>query len=154
MKIKEKNLRILIEQSLRVQALIKEDANDVQTISDLRTLINKAIKKKKLKGSAKAGLEGVLDVIPGLGAAKSVAGALKALYSLPDSSRPKGALGSLDVDDDISAIVDDSIENKFLNAMAKRLESMPEGPLTDFNMTNFLADYISSKFNKRTVSGF
>ena len=46
MKIKEKNLRILIEQSLRVQALIKEDANDVQTISDLRTLINKAIKKK------------------------------------------------------------------------------------------------------------
>lgn len=155
MKIKEADLRNLIEQALRVDALIKEDVSAVQTVADLRTLINKAIKKKKLKGSAKAGLEGALDFVPGLGAAKSVAGALKALYSLPDDARPKGALGNLDVDDDVSSIVDDAIENKFLNSMAKKLESMADDkPISDLNMTQFLASFISKEFNKRTVSGF
>ena len=155
MKIKEKDLRNLIEQALRIDALIKEDVSAVQTVGDLKALINAAIRKKKFKTAAKSGVEAVLDFVPGLGVTKSVGSALKALYSLPDSSRPKGPLGNLDVDDDVGKIVDDSIENKFLNDLSSELESMGDDtPLTDLNMTKLLATFIGDEFNRRTVSGF
>ena len=81
--------------------------------------------------------------------------ALKALAKLPDKARPAGALGNLDVDDDVSKIVDDPIENKFLNVMAAKFASIPDNkPLGDVNMTNQLANFMSKEFNSRTVKGF
>ena len=57
--------------------------------------------------------------------------------------------------DDVSAIVDDNIENAFIKSMSSKLETMSDDkPLADINMTQQLSKFISRKFNNRTVSGF
>jgi hypothetical protein len=149
-------------EALELKKILGEAIEDIKTIGDLKALINKAIKKQKFKSPqgtkgvvAKAGLDIVVDSVPGLGIAKTVARALFSLYSQKDTSRPKGPLGALDVDDDVADIVDDKVENEFLNAVSKELESMSDNePLDKFNMTDRLARYIATKFNKRTVAGF
>ena len=60
----------------------------------------------------------------------------------------------LDVDDDVSKIVDDPIENAFLKTLGATLEKMDDRtPLKNLNITKLLQTYISQNFNKRTVSG-
>jgi hypothetical protein len=67
----------------------------------------------------------------------------------------KNWIGQLDVDDEYSAIVDDTIENGFLQTIARKLEKKPDNtPLEpDFNMNDELTQYISNKHEKRTVTG-
>lgn len=133
----------------------KSGVEDVETVGDLKSLINKAIKAKKLKGGAKAIGDGAVEAVPFLGAAKTVAGALKTMYQLPDNARPKGALKNIDVDDDISTMLDDKIENKFLNAMAKKLSSLSnDKPLSDLNMTDILSQYLGAEYKGKTVTGY
>lgn len=158
MKIKENTLRSIIRESISenyASLLIEATGDEIQTVGDLKALINLAIKKKKFKTSSKAAAGAALDLVPGLSTAKSAFDALKSMYKLPDKARPAGALANLDVDDDVSEIVDDPIENKFLTAMAAKFDSMPDNkPLGDVNMTNQLANFISKEFNSRTVKGF
>ena len=158
MKIKENTLRRIIRESISenyASLLVEAAGDEIQTVGDLKALINLAIKKKKFKTSSKAAAGGALDLVPGLSTARSAFDALKALAKLPDKARPAGALGNLDVDDDVSKIVDDPIENKFLNVMATKFASTPDNkPLGDVNMTNQLANFMSKEFNSRTVKGF
>jgi len=71
----------------------------------------------------------------------------------PDDSRTGTALDFLDVDDDISKIVDDPIENSFLAALGKTLDSLPDDrSLEDINVTKELQAYIARNFNKKSVA--
>ena len=74
---------------------------------------------------------------------------------MPDDKRTGTALDYLDVDDPVSAIVDDNVETRFLKAVAERLESFPDDTkLIDFDMTRQLASFLKKEFEDRTVIGF
>ena len=148
---------------LRVKRDLLSEASEIITVGDLKKLIGQAT-KGKLKYQAKGSVPGALadalvdeivGKIPGFAAAKTLFSALKGTYSLPDEARTGTALDILDVDDDVSAIVDDPIENAFLKAVATQIEGMSDDkPLVDLDMTKLLAKYISKKFANRTVVGY
>lgn len=165
MKITERKLRKIIREAVEYNQLLKEEnqGTSIETVGDLKKLLTQAT-RGKLKYQAKGSVPGAIadalvdeiaGKIPGFAAAKSLFSALKGTYSLPDEARTGTALDILDVDDDISAIVDDPIENAFLKAIAEKIEGMSDDkPLVDLNMTKLLSQYLAKEFNKRTVSGF
>jgi len=135
---------------------------DVKTIGDLKALIQTAQLKKRgdqIKGGVvdaakSAVVDELVGKIPGLATAKSLFDFAKQAYQLPDESRTGTALDYLDVDDDVSKIVDDPIENAFLKTLGATLEKMDDKtPLQKVDITKLLQNYISQNFNKRTVSG-
>ena len=135
---------------------------DIQTIGDLKALIQTAQLKKRgdqLKGGVVDAAKGavvdeLIGKVPFLASAKSIFDFAKQAYQLPDESRSGTALDYLDVDDDVSKIVDDPIENAFLKTLGATLEKMDDRtPLKNLNITKLLQTYISQNFNKRTVSG-
>ena len=148
-------LREYIRKTLRES---NEDRN-IETVGDLKKLIKVATSKKR-EDQGKAAFKDlasgmIADLIPGMGTAKGAFDALKAMYSMPDEKRTGTALDYLDVDDPVSAIVDDNVENRFLKAVAEKLESFPDDTkLIDFNMTKQLASFIKKEFEDRTVVGF
>lgn len=163
MRITKKQLRRIIrEEIVRTSSndLLKEEpSRNIETVGDLKALIKTAASKKKAdqgKAAFKDLASGMLaDLIPGGGTVKGMFDAVKSMYSLPDEKRTGTALDYMDVDDDVSAIVDDNIENAFIKSMSSKLETMSDDkPLADINMTQQLSKFISRKFNNRTVSGF
>ncbi len=162
MKISRQQLRKIIQEAFWSNKDIGS-VEDVETVGDLRKLIASAQDAKRweqTKGEAGEAVKGaivdeILGKIPGASAAKSLFDFVKASYDLPDDARTGTALDHLDVDDDVAKIVDDPIENSFLDALGKKLESMDgEKRLADLDMTSLLSDYIRAEFNSRTVSGF
>ena len=152
-------LSLLLEQ----KTLMTEEMSDIKTVGDLKKLIFHAQNKKRLEQGKSAAKTAVKDAfwnevtgkVPGLAAAKTLFDAMKTTYELPDEKRTGTALDYLDVDDDVSAIVDDPIENKFLKILASKIDKMNDNtPLKSLNMTKLLSRYISNQFNARTVAGF
>ena len=148
-----------------IRETLKEapDVSSIETVGDLKKLIKYAQSAKRAELGKEAAkdwakdsfFDETLGKIPGVSTAKNAAEALKAMYNLSDESRTGTALDYLDVDDDVSAIVDDPIENAFLKAFAKGLESKADDkPLSDLNVTKLLNKYIEKEFNKRKLAGF
>lgn len=131
-----------------------------KTYGDLKKLIN--VIKLKQKGTKLAGLAGdalldeITGKIPGFKIAKSAFDIYKAAFTKPDSVKTNTWLDKLDIDDDTSAIVDDTVENGFLNSISNMFNSEPDDKLLepDFNMNSKLSEYLSGKYNNRTVTGF
>ena len=64
-------------------------------------------------------------------------------------------MANFDVDDDTSAIVDNDLENDFIKELVKKINNVPDDQkLANFNMTDELRNYLSKRFNKRTVKGY
>ena len=107
-----------------IRAILKEASltRDPETVGDLRALIDDAVSTKRSKQGKAAGKDlakGILaDLLPGGSTIAGAFDAFKAMYSMPDDKRTGTALDYLDVDDEVSAIVDDNVENKFLKAFA------------------------------------
>lgn len=153
-----KLLREYIRETLRAE-MLSEASQEITTVGHLRDAIAAAQGKKRDeqgKGALKDLAKGFLaDLIPGGGTITSIFDLVKTTYTMDDDSRTGTALDYLDVDDDISAIVDDPIENKFVKALAKEIEGMSDDtPLDNLVMTELLSDYIAAEFNSRTVAGF
>lgn len=131
---------------------------ELKTYGDLKKVL-KAIqmnqKGQKIVSQGKeVALDALLGLIPGAGAAKTVLGFLQAAVKKPDGTKTKTWLDKLDVDDKVSQIVDDTIENSFMDSMAKKIEGEADDKeLSDeFNMNTELQNYLSNNFDKRTVS--
>ena len=80
---------------------------------------------------------------------------IKASYNKPDTKKTKTWVDKIDVDDDMSDIVDDTVENGFIKMMVELIESEPDDkPLEpDFNMNQKLVDYLKDNHNDRTITG-
>tara|TARA_R100000005_G_scaffold95158_2_gene75626 strand:- start:125 stop:664 length:540 start_codon:yes stop_codon:yes gene_type:complete len=177
MKIKESTLRRIIKEEIvnevgptdadlgaagAAQSVQKDGTPkklEIKSIGDLKKAIKAATLKKQgklAKGGAKEGIAGLfIDMVPWGGLVKDLGQAAIQAYKLPDNAETKTGLDALNVDDNVSKIVADEVENAFLKTMAKKLEGMPdETPLTKVNMTQMLSQFISQKFNNRTVAGF
>ena len=127
-----------------------------KTYGDLKKIINVIKLQQKGKKIGGIAFDQILGAIPGIGTAKTAYDVYKAAFSKPDTKKTNTWLDKLDIDDDTSAIVDDTVENGFLTAMSNMFNSEPDDKLLepDFNMNSKLSEYLSGKYNSRTVTGF
>jgi hypothetical protein len=133
--------------------------SELKTYGDLKKLINGVIKKQEnmkiISGGKVFALDQILGFIPGASNAKSWFDFIKTAQSRPDSQKTNTWLDKLDVDDDMSRIVDDTVENGFMQTMAKTIEKENDTkPLElDFNMNAQMVNYLKQQYNQRTISG-
>jgi len=132
---------------------------DLKTYGDLKKLINSISKKQKgekiISKGKEFALDQVLGLIPGALNAKTAFDFIKTAISKPDSKKTNTWLDKLDIDDAMSQIVDDTVENGFMQTMAKSIESESDTkPLEDnFNMNTKMVDYLGTTYSGRTISG-
>ena len=127
----------------------------METYGDLKKAINTISLKQKGAKIGNVALDAVLGAIPGIGAAKSTFDFVKAAFLKPDTKKSNSWLDKLDIDDEMSSIVDDTVENGFLKMVSKTIDSETDTkPLEqDFNMNAKMVTYLKNNYSGRTVSG-
>ena len=137
---------------------VPEKSVDLKTYGDLKLAL-KNIKKdqnlKKFKDVGGKAFSAALNLLPGVGTAIDAYGVFKAAFNKPDNVKTNTWLDKLDVDDDASSIVDDTVENDFLRVATDKFMNEPDDKVLDpnFNMDDELNDHLKSKFNARHVGG-
>jgi hypothetical protein len=134
---------------------------DIQTYGDLKGIIRAIITKQtagkilNLSQNVIGMIPGVNSVVTGLLSAKSTFDAIKAFKNKPDNKKTNTWLDKLDIDDDMSKMLDDTVEDGFIQMITKSIESEPnDKPLeSDFNMNQKMVDYLKNNYSGRTVSG-
>lgn len=128
---------------------------ELNTYGDLKKAIKIISLKQKGEKIGNVAVDIIVNNIPGLGAARTTYDFVKAAFSKPDTKKTKTWLDKIDVDDEFSAIVDDTVENNFLKSMAQIFDSEPDDkPLEpDFNMNQKLVTYLEDEYDGRTVTG-
>jgi len=137
--------------------------SQLKTYGDLKKVIKSISNKQKLGVAGGVGAEEVLNkiidlagqTIPGISLAKTTFDVVKAFVSKPDTKKTGTWLDKLDIDDEMSAIVDDTVENGFMQMMSKTIESKPDDqPLEpNFNMNAEMVNYLKKQYSGRTVAG-
>jgi len=133
----------------------KENNIDLNTYGDLKYILKWAKKNDKIDRVGGVIINTVIGSIPYLNAAKSLYDIVKAGFYREDKKESGTWLDKLDVDDDMSDIVDDQIENDFLEIISKMFESQPDDKVLpkDFNMNQEMIDYLKKEYNQRTIKG-
>jgi len=147
-----------------LENVIREQEEDIQTVGQLKQALHAAVqvKKKNLAkdqmkaGASKFGWELTKAVLPGVGLAaetmKDIYGIIKGVYALDDKKRTNTALDYLNVDDQVSAVVDDRVENQFIKDYMEFLDGQDdEQRIENVNMTKLLTNFIKQKYNSTTV---
>ena len=145
-----KDMKLIME---NWRSTLSEVDEPIRTYGDLRSQLSAAIKTKK-KGALKGfGIGLVLDALGGA-VFKDTATFIKTMYKLPDDKKTNTVLDVfLNVDDDVSAIVDDNIENAFLQDFLQIIQDKPDDEEITSNITQELQNYIGGKYNQKTVKG-
>ena len=127
----------------------------METHGDLKKTIKNVLAKKKAERVGKAALGAVISAVPGLGTAKDGLDVVKSLFNRPDTKKTNTWLDKLDVDDEASAIVDDTVEDNFIQDKYKNLMDEPdEKPLDqNFSMNKELVQFLKDKYKNRTLLG-
>ena len=127
----------------------------METYGDLKKVIKSVSLKQKGEKVGKVAIDAVLGAIPGMGAAKTSFDFFKAAFQKPDDKKTSSWLDKLDVDDEMSAIVDDTVENGFLKAISAAIEKKPDDEKLDqdFDMNQKMIKYLGDKYKGRTVTG-
>lgn len=132
---------------------------ELKTYGDLKKVIKLISLKQKgekiISQGKEIALDQLLGLIPGASNAKSALNFLTAAFKKPDTVKTNTWLDRLDIDDKMSAIVDDTVENGFLQFLSKTLEAAPDEKLLqpDFNMNQQMADYLKKTYSGRHVAG-
>ena len=128
---------------------------ELNTYGDLKKLIKAISLKQKGEKVGDVALGTLIGFIPGADAAKTTFDFIKATFRKPDIKKTKTWLDKLDIDDEMSAIVDDTVENGFLQSLTKAIDSESDTkPLEqDFNMNAKMVNYLKQQYSGRTVSG-
>ena len=129
----------------------------IETFEDLKKLLRTIEVKRKGGVVGKKALDIGLSLIPGVGpakelydSAKDVKDFLQNLYSADDSFKTQSSLDALNIDDNVSKIVDDQVEAAFLKVLPNLIADKT-GPIGDYNITKELQAFLASKFDKTTV---
>lgn len=144
-----------------------KEFSDLETYGDLKRVIKSIITKKKvgtIVGSGKskvtdialdAAVEAVKSILPGAGLAKHAFDILRGAIKKPDTEKTGTWLDKLDLDDEMTDIIDDTVENGFIQAMTDIIQKEPDDkPLEqDFNMNAKMVNYLKDKYEGRHVSG-
>jgi hypothetical protein len=128
---------------------------DIKTYGQLRQAIKDIIKKQKLQKVGDVSVDTIIGALPILGSIKSGLDFVNAFVKAPDTQKTKTWLDKLQVDDEMSAIVDDTVENGFIKLMTASIEKEPDDkPLEpDFNMNAKMVNYLKDTYKGRTIAG-
>jgi len=131
----------------------------LETYGDLKKLIQvialKQKGKKIVSQGVELGIDQLLGLFPGASNVKTAFDFFKSAISKPDTKKTNTWLDKLDIDDEMSTIVDDTVENGFMKAMAASIEKESDTkPLEpDFNMNAKMVNYLKNQYSGRTVAG-
>ena len=128
---------------------------ELNTYGDLKKVIKAISTKQKGEKIGDVALGTVMGFIPGAEVAKTTFDFIKAAFKKPDTKKTKTWLDKLDIDDEMSSIVDDTVENGFLQILSKTIEAESDTkPLEqDFNMNAKMVNYLKTKYSGRSISG-
>ena len=133
--------------------------SQLETYGDLKKLIQvialKQKGKKIVSQGVELGVDQLLGLFPGASNVKTAFDFFKSAISKPDTKKTNTWLDKLDIDDEMSTIVDDTVENGFMKAMAASIEAESDTkPLEpNFNMNARMVDYLKKQYSGRTVAG-
>tara|TARA_R110002012_G_C11355410_1_gene580151 strand:+ start:84 stop:506 length:423 start_codon:yes stop_codon:yes gene_type:complete len=131
--------------------ILKEVDEPIETYGQLRNQLQTAISSKKKEALKGFGIGLVFDALGGA-IFKDTATFIKTMYKLPDNKKTGTVLDVfLNVDDDVSAIVDDELENAFLQDFMDTIQSRPDDERIDASVTQELQKWIASKYSANTV---
>jgi hypothetical protein len=130
-------------------------ANELKTYGDLKAAIktiSTGQRKEKIGG---VGIDTIIGQIPIVGNIKTGVDLVRAFVEAPDTKKTKTWLDKLQIDDDMSKIIDNAVENGFIQYISKEIENQQDSkPLeSDFNMNQKLVDYLKNNYKGRTVTG-
>jgi hypothetical protein len=148
---------------------LKEEVQDLQQNNqNKKTLttfgdLQKLIKSIKLNKSVKAlatdavgfGIDQLLSSIPIISNVKSAFDFFKTIYDANDTVKSDTWLDKLNIDDNYSKIVDDSIENSFIKALLEMLSNKnPQDPLPqNYDINKELEIFLKTNYKSRTIQG-
>ena len=129
----------------------------LETVGDLKKMIrtHRAVEAGKEVGKKAAelaigqipGVSNVFNIWKGIQDTKQMLGKL---YGTDDKLKSNTGLDKLNVDDDVSKIVDDPIEAAFINDLLNTIDGMDDlAPIPDVNAE--LQKYLADKFNQKQV---
>jgi rubrerythrin len=129
--------------------------NNLETYGDLKQAIQSIAKKQKTDKIAGVAADAILDFVPGYGAAKTTFQFIKAAVTKPDGQKSQTWLDRLDIDDKMAAIVDNNVENGFMQTIAKAIDKEPNDKKLelDFNMNAKMVNYLQDKYQGRHIAG-
>lgn len=144
----------LIMESWRKQSLNEE----LNTVGDLRKTIRDYRAMEAGKEVGKKAVEMAVEQIPGVSnlysmwkGVQDTKDMLGKLYGAEDDIKSNTGMDKLNVDDNISKIVDDRLEQAFLNDLLKTIEQMDDNdPIPDVNEK--LQIFLKKKFNQHSVN--
>ena len=127
---------------------MEDEEVGLKTYGELKQIVS--LIKTKQKGLKVGGvaLDVLSDFIPGAQTVRTTFDFVKAAFGKPDTKKTDTWIDKLDVDDEFSAIVDDTVENGFLEVIANAIENKPDDELLgdDFDMNNELQAYLEKEF--------
>jgi hypothetical protein len=129
--------------------------NNLKTYGDLKAAIktiSTGQRKEKLGG---VGIDAIIGQIPVIGNIKTGVDLVRAFVEAPDTKKTKTWLDKLQIDDNMSKIIDNAVENGFIQSISKEIENQQDSkPLEpDFNMNQKLVDFLKNNYQGRTVTG-
>lgn len=148
-----KQMKVIMENWRR--SVLSEEK--IQTFGELRSIIRNYRAMKAGKEAGKKAAELAVEQIPVLSniyslwsAAKDAKEMISTLYGKDDSFVSQTGLDKLNVDDDVSKIVDDKIENAFINDFLSSFKDKDDAdPIPDIN--DELQLFLAKKFNQKQV---
>tara|TARA_B100001121_G_C18428029_1_gene497846 strand:+ start:46 stop:498 length:453 start_codon:yes stop_codon:yes gene_type:complete len=129
----------------------------IETVGQLLQIINTVKRDRAMKAGgklvAKLALPGIGDLADFIAAGLDAADFGATLYGGDLSNKkPPPALQALQIDPNVSKIVDDDIEKAFLKYLSTELEQLdPNTKMADLSTTSMLQDFIAKQFNQTTV---
>ena len=129
----------------------------IQTVGDLKKLIKTHRAMEAGKELGKKAAEAAIEQVPVISSifslwrgAKDVKEIIGKLYGAEDAFRSSTGLDKLNVDDNVSKIVDDPIEVAFINDLLATIDGMDDlAPIPDVNAE--LQKYLARKFDNNQV---
>ncbi len=148
---KMSEMKLIME---RWDKYLVEEPIALNTYGDLRKQLEMAKSAKNKDDFKSFGLGLAMD-FAGISTIKSGIDLIKGFYSLPDDKKTNSVLDTfLNVDDQVSAIVDDTVENAFLSDWLEYVKNQDADRLLgDDNVTERLLVFLADKYKGRTIDG-
>jgi hypothetical protein len=129
--------------------------NNLKTYGDLKAAIKTISTGQRKEKVGGVGIDAFIGQIPIIGNIKTGVDLVRAFVEAPDTKKTKTWLDKLQIDDSMSKIIDNAVENGFIQHISKEIENQPDSkPLElDFNMNAKMVNYLKDTYKGRTISG-